>query len=89
MHDIGTFGKQVSCYFQAVSGRNSILDNVCYNGPRAGFNFNDGFLGGSLVQGNLIANMVRETGDQCATHLIHSRLPVSGRRTDTVLWIAL
>ena len=28
MHDIGTFGKQVSCYFQAVSGRNSILDNV-------------------------------------------------------------
>ena len=39
MHDIGTFGKQVSCYFQAVSGRNNILDNVCYNGPRAGFNF--------------------------------------------------
>ena len=28
MHDIGTYGKQVSCYFQAVSGRNSILDNV-------------------------------------------------------------
>ena len=35
-------GKQTSCYFQAVSGRNSIINNTCYNGPRAGFNFNDG-----------------------------------------------
>lgn len=39
MHDIGTLGKQTSCYFQAISGRNNISSNVCYNGPRAGFNF--------------------------------------------------
>lgn len=62
-HDIGSFGKETSCYFQAVSGRNVIADNVCYNGPRAGFNFNDGFLGGNDVTGNLIFNMVRETSD--------------------------
>lgn len=36
MHDIGTLGKQTSCYFQAVSGRNVIENNTCYNGPRAG-----------------------------------------------------
>jgi hypothetical protein len=36
IHDIGIFGKEVSCYFQSVSGRNTIKDNVCYNGPRAG-----------------------------------------------------
>jgi hypothetical protein len=82
-----SFGKEVSCYFQAVSGENVIRDNICLNGPRAGFNvrtaervaiawhviartflcvlyiylhttprqlqFNDGFLGGSLVSGRL------------------------------------
>jgi hypothetical protein len=63
MHDIGVFGKEVSCYFQAVSGRNTIANNVCYNGPRAGINFNDGFLGGNVVSGNLVFNMVRETSD--------------------------
>ena len=31
IHDIGIFGKEVSCYFQSVSGRNIIKDNVCYN----------------------------------------------------------
>ena len=62
-HDIGVFGKETSCYFQAIAGQNSILDNVCYNGPRAGFNFNDGFFGNNLAQQNLIFNMVRETGD--------------------------
>ena len=38
-------------------------DNLCYNGPRAGINWNDGFAGGSTVAGNLVFNMVRETGD--------------------------
>lgn len=63
IHDIGVFGKQTSCYFQSLACGNILQDNVCYNGPRAGINFNDGFGGGSLLQGNLIFNMVRETGD--------------------------
>jgi hypothetical protein len=33
-----------------VAGGNTIKDNVCYNGPRAGINFNDGFMGDNLVQ---------------------------------------
>ena len=37
--------------------------NVCFNGPRAGFNFNDGMGGGNLLENNLIFNMVRETQD--------------------------
>lgn len=34
-----------------------------FNGPRAGICFNDGYGGGDIVEGNLVFNMVRETGD--------------------------
>jgi len=63
MHEIGVYGKQTSCYFQSLAYRTTVKDNVCYNGPRAGINFNDGFGGGNTVEGNLVFNMVRETGD--------------------------
>eukprot|EP00456_Euglypha_rotunda_P058091 TRINITY_DN48206_c0_g1_i7.p1 TRINITY_DN48206_c0_g1~~TRINITY_DN48206_c0_g1_i7.p1 ORF type:complete len:261 (-),score=33.77 TRINITY_DN48206_c0_g1_i7:10-792(-) len=46
-----------------IAANSTISDNLCYNGPRAGINFNDGFGGNSLVIGNLVFNMVRETGD--------------------------
>jgi len=62
-HDLGVYGKQTSCVFQALSCGNRIESNACYNGPRAGFNFNDGMGGGHVVEGNLLFNMVRETGD--------------------------
>eukprot|EP00118_Oscarella_pearsei_P004070 m.16912 g.16912 ORF g.16912 m.16912 type:complete len:817 (+) comp27198_c0_seq1:101-2551(+) len=63
IHEIGIFGKQTSGYFKAVARRNVIRENVMYNGPRAGVNFNDGFAGGEILEGNLIFNMVRETSD--------------------------
>ena len=63
IHDFGVYGKQTSCYFQALTANTTLVDNVCYNGPRAGINFNDGFAGGNLVKGNLVFNQVRETGD--------------------------
>jgi len=63
MHEIGVFGKQTSCFIQSLAYKTTLKDNVCYNGPRAGVNFNDGFGGGNLMEGNLIFNMVRETGD--------------------------
>ena len=34
-----------------------------FNGPRAGVNFNDGFGGGDVLERNLLANCVRESGD--------------------------
>lgn len=37
--------------------------NICFNGPRAGINFNDGFGGGHELTRTLMFNMVRETGD--------------------------
>jgi hypothetical protein len=61
--DVGIFGKQTSCYFQALSGRALFVDNVCFRGPRAGINFNDGFFGHSNVTGNTVLEMVRETHD--------------------------
>jgi hypothetical protein len=63
IHDIGIFGKQTSCYFQAITANVTLKSNICYNGPRAGINFNDGFFGSHRMEGNLIFNMVRETGD--------------------------
>ena len=55
--------QQTSCFFQALSANSTLADSVCYNGPRAGVNFNDGFGGNSLMTGNLVFNQVRETGD--------------------------
>ena len=63
MHEIGIWGKQVAGYFQAITAGTVLRDNVMFNGPRAGINFNDGFGGGNLVEYNLIFNMVRETID--------------------------
>ena len=62
-HEIGHFQKQVSCYFQAQTQQATLRANICYNGPRAGFNFNDGMGGGALLDSNIIFNMVRETQD--------------------------
>jgi hypothetical protein len=62
-HHAGHFQKQVSCYFQAQTHKSTLSGNICFNGPRAGFNFNDGMGGGDLLKGNLIFNMVRETQD--------------------------
>ena len=40
IHEVGVFGKQTSCYFQALASNVSLIDNLCYNGPRAGLNYN-------------------------------------------------
>lgn len=66
MHDVGVFGKQTSGYIKAITHADTIRQNVIYNGPRAGVNFNDGFAGGEILERNLIFNMVRETGDHGA-----------------------
>jgi hypothetical protein len=62
-HEIGVFVKQTSCYAHQLSSNATIEDNVCYNGPRAAININDGFGGGNLIKGNVLFNQVRETGD--------------------------
>jgi len=65
-HELGVFQKQSSAVFQAESGLSVISDNVMINGPRAMVCFNDGSLGGSLIERNLMANSCRESSDHGA-----------------------
>lgn len=60
---VGVYGKQTSAYFKAKARANAVRGNVFANGPRAGVNFNDGTAGGEVLEGNLIFNFVRESGD--------------------------
>ena len=62
-HEIGAYEKQVSCYFAALSGGAVLSENVFFNMPRAGINFNDDMGGGSLVTRNLVWNSCRESQD--------------------------
>mmetsp|Transcript_23494 Transcript_23494/g.34669 ORF Transcript_23494/g.34669 Transcript_23494/m.34669 type:complete len:913 (-) Transcript_23494:156-2894(-) len=60
---VGVYGKQVSALFVALSKRITFVDNVLYDGPRAGININDGFSGGHQLRRNVIFNQVLESGD--------------------------
>lgn len=42
VHEIGHIQKQSSFYFQAITAQTTIQNNVVFNIPRAGINFNDG-----------------------------------------------
>ena len=68
---IPVYGKQTSCYFQALGKNNTLKDNLCYNGPRAGINWNDGFAGGSLVEVFILIMMNRLTVKH---HLCHNQV---------------
>jgi hypothetical protein len=63
MDTVGVHMKQTSCYFKAQTYANTISNNVCHDGPRAGINFNDGFHGADTLAENVIWAMVTETGD--------------------------
>ena len=63
VHEVGVFGKQVCAYVQSLACETELIENVFFNGPRAGINFNDGFGGGNVVKNNLLFNFVRETHD--------------------------
>ena len=66
VHEIGHIQKQSSFYFQALSCQVHIADNIVFNIPRAGINFNDGFGGGADIANNLLFNTCRESGDHGA-----------------------
>ena len=61
-HELGIWEKQSSFYTQAKSCQNIITNNIFFNGPRAGINFNDGFGGASTVTQNLLFNPCQESG---------------------------
>lgn len=61
--DVGLFQKQSAGWFQAKAAETILRSNIMFNMPRAAINFNDGFGGGNVVEGNLIFNTCRESGD--------------------------
>ena len=54
---------QTKRYSHCTYTQTVLKDNIFFNGPRAAFNFNDGFGGGDDISGNLLLNCVRESGD--------------------------
>lgn len=83
--EIGHYEKQVSCYFEAVSGEAYIADNIFYNMPRAGINFNDDAVGGSLVTRNLMWNTCRESQDHGPFN-VSTDWFAARRQSDGLVW---
>jgi hypothetical protein len=51
----------VAAVFQAKSCETTFERKLCFNGPRAGINLNNGFGGGSSTSQNLTFNFCRES----------------------------
>ena len=58
---VGVLGKQSSALFVSVACGVVLQDSVLYSGPRSGVNWNDGFCGGSRIEGSVLFDWVRET----------------------------
>eukprot|EP00547_Thalassionema_nitzschioides_P000788 CAMPEP_0194218324 /NCGR_PEP_ID=MMETSP0156-20130528/23532_1 /TAXON_ID=33649 /ORGANISM="Thalassionema nitzschioides, Strain L26-B" /LENGTH=846 /DNA_ID=CAMNT_0038947637 /DNA_START=140 /DNA_END=2680 /DNA_ORIENTATION=+ len=61
--ELGIYQKQSSAVGQSKAALSTIRDNIMFNMPRAAINFNDMVGGGDTVEGNLIFNSCRESGD--------------------------
>jgi hypothetical protein len=57
---VGVWVKQSAAYFKSIARENTVRKNVFMNGPRSGVNWNDGAMGGEVLEHNLILNFVRE-----------------------------
>eukprot|EP00656_Telonema_subtile_P039936 TRINITY_DN45016_c0_g1_i1.p1 TRINITY_DN45016_c0_g1~~TRINITY_DN45016_c0_g1_i1.p1 ORF type:complete len:787 (+),score=155.05 TRINITY_DN45016_c0_g1_i1:89-2449(+) len=68
LHNFGVVNRQAAGVFEGVACANNISFNVIHDGPRAGINMNDGYCGGSEVRGNLLFNVVLDTGEHGATN---------------------
>jgi hypothetical protein len=66
-HELGLFVRQAGFYYQGLSANATVVENVFFNGPRAGINVNDGFAGGHDISRNVGFNLVRETDDHGGT----------------------
>eukprot|EP01043_Picozoa_sp_COSAG02_P002412 COSAG02_NODE_55_length_43887_cov_30.660364_33_plen_712_part_00 len=65
-HEWGHYEKQSSFWSNNKACLVNVENNIMFNAPRAGINFNDGFGGGTNVTSNLIFNQCRESGDHGA-----------------------
>ena len=74
MREGGVFVKQSSAFVTFVASENAFVENLVWNGPRAHVNVNDGFRGGNVIEGNLLVNSCRESGD----HGVRQRVDAAG-----------
>jgi len=63
MRELGIYEKQSSAVGICKAALTTIRNNIMFNMPRAAINFNDLVGGGDVVEGNLIFNTCRESGD--------------------------
>jgi hypothetical protein len=87
--ELGIWQKQSSFVFQAEAGLSIIRHNIVYNGPRAGMNFNEDSIGGSIIEANLVFNQCRESGDHGEQRLMklsthHSFLYCARRQAHSI-----
>eukprot|EP00051_Salpingoeca_urceolata_P029755 m.490929 g.490929 ORF g.490929 m.490929 type:complete len:941 (+) comp28859_c0_seq1:2-2824(+) len=68
VHNWGIWNRQAGGYFEGLARQNDVSFNVFHDGPRAGANFNDGFGGGLVFKGNLLFNVVQDTGEHGSTN---------------------
>ena len=64
--ELGVLQKQSAFFVSAVACQNTVRGNVVFNVPRAALCFLDRFGGGDDVEGNLLFNTCRESGDHGA-----------------------
>ena len=81
MRETGVFVKQSSAFVTFQASENAFVENLVWNGPRAHVNVNDGFRGANLIEGNLLVNACRESGDRECTRAPgrRARAPVRPR----------
>jgi hypothetical protein len=63
MREVGIYQKQSSGVGQCKAALTTIRNNIMFNMPRAAINLNDMLGGGEVIEGNLIFNTCRESGD--------------------------
>jgi len=63
MRELGIYQKQSSAVGLSKAALTTIRKNIMFNMARAAINFNDMVGGGDVVEGNLIFNTCRESGD--------------------------
>jgi len=80
--DYGVWDKQSACYHKALAPNNMFLNNVCFNSSRHGVNFQDGFGGGGVAEGNVFFNLNRETSDTTALNAWNRRNYITSSEAD-------
>ena len=86
IHHLGIHEKQSSCWFQAKTAETTLRGNICFDIPRAGFNLNDGFGGGNVIEDNLLFNTCGESGDHGAINTWDRQAFLTTVRNGTPSW---